>query len=175
MAKTRLHTAYSIWLTPGSWQQLFTNLQYHTMIAACLNDCAHENGMVINGYVITNSSICLVLQNERKKCHDLLSLFYECVQNRIAAHCKHNHEKDDSIYLPVYNLFIKHHVHNPIVIQLLTDQKAAFPFYNEAFERLKYILQNEPFCSVIDYSGAVGPVIISKPENNVSVVILILK
>ncbi|MBK8608703.1 MAG: hypothetical protein IPL84_01785 [Chitinophagaceae bacterium] len=54
------------------------------------------------------------------------------------------------------------------LIKLLTGYRVERPYYDPQLERLKDRLHSYRFCSLVDYSGAVGPVIIGKLKNQIN-------
>ncbi len=165
-------TLYSIWLAPTDWKKLFTKEEYYILIIECLNCTVAENGMTINGYLLTHNAICLMLNNDKKNHKQILLAFFERIKKAIIKHRKKIFYKEKSVQLSLYHLFRKHNLNNPTLIKLLVGKKVNLPYYDAQLARLKNKLQHEPFCSVIDYSGAVGPVIITKLENETTFTII---
>ncbi|NDI99696.1 hypothetical protein GWA97_11465 [Flavobacterium sp. LaA7.5] len=165
-------TLYSIWLAPGSWKKLFTKEEYHILIIECLNSTVCDNKMKISGYLLTYNSLCLILGNEEENCRKVLLSFFERIKKAILQHRKKSFHKEESIKLSPYHLFKKHDLNSPTLIKLLTGKAIRLPYYDAQLARLKNKLEHEPFCSVLDYSGAIGPVLITKLENETAFTIV---
>ena len=163
---------YSIWLAPSDWKKLFTKQEYYLLITECLNSTVSENGMIIYGYLLTHNALCLVLGNDKESHKRILLLFFERIKQAIIKHRKKMLHKEKSVQLSLYHLFRKHDLNNPTLIKLLVGKKVNPPYYDAQLARLKNKLQHEPFCSVIDYSGAISPVIITKLENETTFTII---
>ena len=166
------HKLYSIWLTPCDWKKLFTKEEYYLIMTESLNSTVYNDKMILNGYLLTHNSLCLILDNDEENCHRVLLAFFERVKKSILQHRKKKYHKEESIKLSRYYLFKKHSLNNPALVKLLTGTPVNLPYYDPQLARLENKLQEEPFCSVIDYSGAVGPVIIKKLSKKATVIII---
>ena len=76
---------YSIWLTPSDWKQLFTKEEYYILVTECLNSSVTEDEMILNGYLLTYNSLCLILGNEKENHKQILLRFFERIKKK---HCK---------------------------------------------------------------------------------------
>jgi hypothetical protein len=70
-----------------------------------------------------------------------------------------NWEDEKVAYLDnQYSMFTRHILHNKYLIQLITGHMEGPSFYSPEFIRLKKLTQNYNYCSVMNYTGAKGPV-----------------
>ena len=150
------------------WKNHFDPGYIKTIIAMTLNHFIKEKEIIINGYLITDKSIYLVFKSERKTIEDLLKK----IESHLFFLLKRHHRKanpnsykndfssnDENIFHLIYEpLFTYNPLKNDFLIQLITGKKVELPYRDRELEYLKSEIKNNPFCSAIDYSGALGPV-----------------
>ncbi|GGB79122.1 hypothetical protein GCM10007424_19100 [Flavobacterium suaedae] len=160
------HAIYAIRLVPGKWKEIFSKGNYAVLIAECLNECVYENDMHINGYLITYNSVCLLLSNDIE-CQQKITLFMKKVKTAVLEVAnKHEREK-----IVLHHLFRQYTITDTALIYLLTGRDFQLPYYDPNVSQLREKLNNEPFCSVVDYSGAKSPVVIEKKEPKIEIII----
>ncbi|HEX8014944.1 MAG TPA: hypothetical protein VF465_06910 [Flavobacterium sp.] len=154
----------------GDWEKYF-NLKYvNTLIAMALNQCIKNDELIINGYLITDKILYLVVKSNEKKFDSILKKLENHIHFLLEIHKKesqnidnYNFETDnESAYYHIRKPFFKFHpLNNEYLVPLITGKKVTLPYFDRKLEYLKMIIQNNPFCSAIDYSGALGPVIVT--------------
>lgn len=156
---------HAVRLVPGDWKKLFGKEHFYTVTAECLNTCVYNKNMHIHGYVITYNSICLLIGNG-DKVHEKLTAFYDEIKKAILKQRRHAGYNDAENEITLYHLFRSYRILNTALKHLLVGKDVNLPYYNPQVARLKQWLKCQPFCSVIDYTGAKGPVAVTKPEHN---------
>lgn len=165
--KKHLHN-HKVELGIGNWRKHFDSNYINTIIAMTLNHCTKDKEFIINGYLITSKSIYLIVQTNEKTFDTLLNKIEKHVHLLVKTHKKgiqNNYENDfieyeeDSTFYtigkPLFKLYLLKNEH---LVQLITGKKVLLPYFNPELEDLKLMILHHPFCSAIDYSGALGPV-----------------
>jgi hypothetical protein len=160
-------TIQAIRLETGLWRHLFADEQNKLMIAKALNHCVYK-GLHIAGYLITENNVYLVLKTDTESLTRMLNIFDDILRKEIKRHqeylkskAAHHHDGRFRAGESFIGLFTKHRLYNYKLIQLITGQPVDIPHHDPHLAWLKDRLRNAEFCSVIDYSGAKGPVKIS--------------
>jgi hypothetical protein len=151
---------HSITLTMTNWRERFTPEQRKIIIADALNDCTYNHGLNITGYLISNTRLHLVLKLSLADIPKMLSLFHESVKRELSKHPIKANEDDNEFTRTDKHLFIIHDTVNDYLIRLITGKKIELGYYDPQLARLKDNINSSAFCSAIDYSGAMGPVIV---------------
>ncbi|WP_394775616.1 hypothetical protein [Flavobacterium sp.] len=152
----------------GEWKKHFDFYYVNTIIAMALNHCIKNHELIVNGYLITKNSLYLIATSHEKSIDSAL----QKLEMHITFLLKINPQKlkknkyeiafvvdDEDVFYAVRGaLFEIHPLKNNYLISLLTGKKVTLPYFNPELENLKSMIKNHPFCSVIDYSGAIGPV-----------------
>jgi hypothetical protein len=167
----------AISLIIGAWKGLFPEEQNKIIIAEALNYYSCSEGLIIIGYLITNRRVCLVLETDKGNMDKMLTLFYEGLKRAVQQY----HDRLIALDMRTYNskgeikkeglfasMFVQRPLVNDYLIRLITGREVNLPYYNPHLARLKDRLHNYNFCSVIDYSGAKGPVIVKLLEKEES-------
>lgn len=156
-------------LKTGLWKQHFPDDQNKLMIAQALNYCTYHKGLHIVGYLITSSNLYLVLRIEKVDISNMLAVFYDALRKEIKQHqeyLKNQQPQADGIRTKAgeafTGLFTQYDLLNYKLIRLITGQPTDEIFYDPQLAWLKKRLQHYNFCSIIDYSGAKGPVKITR-------------
>ena len=163
--KSKTLSVHTVFLIIGPWRKLFKADEIRIIIAEALNYCVCFEKMNIAGYLVTDRRVCLVLEIDKTEPDYVLHLFYEKVKKEI----KHRLEKkkyfehytdktEEAEYLKF--LFTRYKPGDDFLVRLITGRKVELPYYNAHLERLKEKIHDYDFCSVIDYSGGVGPVMV---------------
>jgi len=163
------HSANPVFLKMGAWRHLFSEHQRKIIIAEALNTGINDEKLSIAGYLITEWSVCLVFMAPKKQLHKTLSFFYEYVKKEIAKY----HNEVEGPGLRIYNaddpfitimkpdgLFEPYTEGSDYLVRLITGRAVKQLYYDPHVARLREIVNNEHFCSAIDYSGAMGPVMV---------------
>lgn len=145
---------YAVELVIGQWKRMFSDHHLKIFIAEALNYCISHNGMIIYGYLITDKRICLILDIQKSDLAVVLSGFFESVSMLISEPRYNNIRIDERIN----GLFTIRPLLNDQLVSLLIGKPVVLPYYDKNLARLKDRLSHAHFCSVIDYSGARGPV-----------------
>jgi len=160
-------TIHAIRLETGLWQHLFADEQNKLIIASALNYCVYK-GLHIMGYLITENNIYLVLKTDAESLTRMLNMFDDTLRKEIKHQQEYiknykgdNHDERFKTTGAFIGLFTKHHLANYKLVQLITGQAVNIPYHDPHLAWLKEHLRKAEFCSVIDYSGAKGPVKIS--------------
>jgi len=163
------HSANPVFLKMGAWRHLFSEHQRKIIIAEALNTGINDEKLSISGYLITGWSVCLVLMTHKKQLHKILEFFDEYVRKEIAKYHRELEEHnlriyhEDDPFLSVMHkdeLFEPYMEENDYLVRLITGREVKQLYYDPHVARLKDIVNNERFCSAIDYSGAMGPVMV---------------
>ncbi|WP_163411024.1 hypothetical protein [Flavobacterium ajazii] len=151
----------------GDWKNQFHLDYVKTLIAMALNYCTENNDLVVNGYLITDKALYLIVKtNDKtfdssiKKIENHIHFLLENHTKELKSIDKYNFETNDentffSIRKPLFKIYPLKNEH---LIQLLTGKKVTLTYFDRKLEDLKLLIRNHPFCSAIDYSGAIGPV-----------------
>ncbi|KQX09909.1 hypothetical protein [Flavobacterium sp. Root420] len=150
----------------GDWKKHFDPNYVNTIIAMALNHCTEETDFIINGYLITSKNLYLVAKTDKKRFDEMLHKIEHHINLllKFLTPEKNKYEidfyidQDDNYSIIHEPLFTVYPFKNDYLIRLITGKKVVLPYYNPELESLKSIVQHHPFCSVIDYSGAIGPV-----------------
>jgi len=167
LLKKHLYT-HKAELEIGNWKKHFDFNYVNTIIAMALNYCHKKNELIINGYLITDQSLYLIVKTHEKT----IDTAVHQLEVQITFLLKINPQKfkknkyktafivddEDVFYAVRDSLFKVHPLKNNDLIGLITGKKLTLPYHNPELEALKQIIKNHCFCSAIDYSGAIGPV-----------------
>ncbi|WP_158992510.1 hypothetical protein [Mucilaginibacter sp. L196] len=157
-------TLYPITLTMGKWREGFTQEQRKLIIAEALNYCTYNHGLNIAGYLINNTRLHLVLKINKADIHRMLNLFYDSVGREVSKY--RSTIKHIDFETAEKQLFIRHSTVNDSLVRLITGKQVDLGYYDPQLARLKDNINSSDFCSAIDYTGAIGPVIVKLPAGN---------
>ncbi len=153
---------YHFVLVTKSWgKQIPLNWQ-HIIIAEALNYSVVKEGLIIKGYWLKEKRLYLIIESIPSKLNHVLNVFAKQILKEIHEYKKLNNEflVSDMNSIIFNELFYKFPLYNQYIIKLITGKKVVFPYYNPHLVRLKDEINNYNYCSAIDYSGAIGPVIV---------------
>ncbi len=158
----KFKSVHHLVLVTKSWgKEIPLNWQY-IIIAEALNYCVVNEGVIIKGYWLKEKRLYLIIESIQSKLNHVLNVFAKQILKEI-----HEYKKLDNEFLTsdtnsiIFNeLFYKFPLYNQYIIKLITGKKVMFPYYNPYVARLKNEINNYNYCSAIDYSGAIGPVIV---------------
>ncbi|MDB5145451.1 MAG: hypothetical protein JWQ66_4164 [Mucilaginibacter sp.] len=158
---------YVVCLKIGPWRRAFTDEMNKRIIAEALNQCVKNKVFLVNGYLMTSTTLFLVLHREKMDLDARIERFYQQVRLVIEVHLHRlklagarfcagwDHYLGDEINK---HLFRRQYLLSPDMVTLLTGGKVKLPYYNRQLARLKKIIHDSDFCSAIDYQGGEGPV-----------------
>ena len=155
------HALHSVLLLMGHWQQQLGDATSKVLIAGVLNECVRKADLRIRGYWITGDRVYLVLWLCKGKISDAVKFFYERLNEAVIHYSHHEEIKKELQLLP---LFKYRCLLNEDLIRLLIGERIERPYYDQQLEYLKDELGRADYCSLVDYSGAVGPVMIDIPQ-----------
>ena len=170
-------TEISFMLRAKSWRKWLPELDYKFMLAAALNEVLYETGpvykkFVIIGYLITGSRIYLVCKLRFVSVESVLDLFFEKIKAAL-QHQKKRRPKEKKCdgeeyfdeFPVVESMFDIFPFPNEWLKQLLTGHAVHLRYYEPRLARIKDRIEHEMFCSVTDYAGGEGPVVVSKESH----------
>ncbi|MEN2399208.1 hypothetical protein GKZ90_0005435 [Flavobacterium sp. MC2016-06] len=152
----------------GDWKNNFDLNYRNSIIAIALNHCCKHNDLIINGYLITTNNLYLVAKSNEKLLDAILNKLEHQINHLLKLDHKAIHKKkfnidfiiddEETFYEIQEPLFKIYPLKDDYLITLITGKKVTLPYFDRRLEDLKSMIQNHPFCSAIDYSGAIGPV-----------------
>lgn len=167
LAKKHLYS-HKTALKIGNWKNNFDLNYTNTIIAIALNHCCKYHDLIINGYLITASSLYLVVKTHEKSIDTILNKIEDRINlllkddKRTLKNKKYNIDfilDHEDVFFEIQEpLFKVYPLKNEHLIPLITGKKIELPYYDRRLEALKKLIHHHPFCSAIDYSGAIGPV-----------------
>lgn len=160
-----------IMLISGKWREFLTEYEYKVIIARALNYCVFEHGLVIMGYVISEEKIYLVIKIDKRYIKRMLLIFFEIVQRLLLKHFAAM-GKNGVPFLPFSDVFEMEETQNilfedygftnDLLIGLLIGKKRELPYLGDEFIKIRNWLSGCDFCSMNDYAGAVGPIVLKE-------------
>lgn len=156
----------------GEWYALFDSGYLKMMLAACLNSCLPEpdkEQSPLIGYLFTTSSLYLVYSLDEPATRKQLMVFREKLSLALKREIEHFKQRElneyqKSILMKVdlfpNKLFEQIKLMDAVLIRLLTGKRGEQLYTDYREIKLNELVNKSKFCSVIDYSGAVGPVYI---------------
>jgi len=159
----------SFLLTIGKWKKYFSEYESKLLIAEALNYCVQMQSLRIRAYLITGSELYLGLYMNPDIAHRVLMIFFEKIRRALHAHLIINRGPgrepgNEEILLlndeSYGQLFSVRPFNNAALINYLQGKKVHEPYYNRDLEYIKTLASGNDFCSLKDYTGATGPVLI---------------
>ncbi|KQC01771.1 hypothetical protein [Pedobacter sp. Hv1] len=153
----------------GGWKELFEADQCKLIIARALNKCTWYGELILNGYLITNSSVYLLIKIEEEKLDEMLTAIYEYLKMEVTAHHVevkqldldgHYHIDNYRTEMLLLHLFEIYALYDEDLIKLMTGKSINLPYTSPTIEKLKKKVHTAQYCSAIDYTGAKSPVIV---------------
>lgn len=154
---------YQLILIIKSWDKNLTITDRNILLAEALNYCVERKGIQIKGYVIAKRRLFLILKSKHHNLDKILNYLAKKIVELIYEYqyIFTNADEESLGYENSYReLFKKQTLYNPYIIKILTGKKIKLPYENSHIEKLKAIINTYNYCSTIDYSGAIGPVIV---------------
>lgn len=145
-----------------SWSTEIPRNWRNVIIAEALNYCVCKERLIIKGYLIKKKQLFLIAESKKHSIEYIFNVFAKQVFKGIHIYERRmNRDKEEFEEHYIFkDLFIKCRLYNPYIIKLLTGKKVQLCYYNSYLARLKIEIHYSNYCSVIDYSGAIGPVIV---------------
>lgn len=176
---------HKVMLKIGNWKKHFDLNYVNTIIAMALNYCCKKKELFINGYLITSQNLYLIVQTNE----EIIDATVNRIELQIILLLKINPEKlkennfeisfiadDENVfYAGRRSLFKIYPLHNDRLVKLITGKKVELPYFDNNLEDLKAMIHSHPFCSAIDYSGALGPVDVTVLEDRTTHHIIVKK
>lgn len=152
----------------GNWKNNFDLNYTNSIIAIALNHSCKYHDLIINGYLMTAKSLYVVAKTHEKSIENVLNK----IENHIHLLLKSDNQTlknknfnidfildHEDVFFEIQEpLFKVSPLKNDYLIALITGKKIGIPYYDRRLEALKKLVHHHPFCSAVDYSGAIGPV-----------------
>lgn len=165
------HNIQQLMLVTGDWHKRFAEGDVEATIAEALQYCVHNDGMVVLGYCISYTNVCLVLYAHKRSVQNILTKFYSSVRAILVRKegvfmeettvADTGDEWQTVMEVSVGRLFKRSDYVDEYLVKLITGKKINLPYYDPALARLERKLRHYTWCSVIDYEGGKGPVKVS--------------
>lgn len=157
-------------LVSGTWRNLLPGKIYHILVAKALNVLVRQEVWEILGYLLTKKRVFLVFNKKKEAIpspkEQLEFEMRRCIQEYFddqGTSCS------PSIYpFPPDPLFTLCSFQDDDLIRLLAGEKVDPGYPDPRLDRLRQMVRHHPYCSVIDYSGAVGPVIVGSYSDRIT-------
>lgn len=152
----------------GKWKNNFDLNYTNSIIAIALNHFCKYHDLIINGYLITAKSLYVVAKTPEKSIEKVLDKIEDYIHLLLKRDNQTLKKKNfnidfildpEDVFFEIQEpLFKASPLKNDYLIALITGKKTALPYHDRRLEALKQLIHHHPFCSAIDYSGAIGPV-----------------
>lgn len=152
----------------GNWKNNFDLNYIHTLIAIALNHSCKYHDLIINGYLMTAKSLYLVAKTPEKSIENVLNKIEDYIHlllkndNQTLKNKNFNIDfilDPEDVFFEIQEpLFKVSPLKNDYLLPLITGKKIELPYHDRRLEALKRLIHHHPFCSAIDYAGAIGPV-----------------
>lgn len=161
------HNVQQVQLVIGEWGKRYTENEVPAIIAGALQYCVHNDMMVILGYCISYTHVCLVLDVPKRDLQNTLNNFYSSVRATLVQKegvfidevmMEADGEWQAAIDASLQKLFKQSLRADEQLVKLITGKKVYLPYCDPALVRLEKKLRHYTWCSVIDYEGGKGPV-----------------
>ncbi len=164
-------------LKTGKWRNLFPQRLYYNMLARALNICVHKGvtgeqahfRLEVNGYLFNGPDVFLVLAVHKTQVLHVLRFFSRQLRREIkrelvrtVRHTGNPAARKALYVIDEVRLFVKHPFFSEWLAELVMGKQIRLPYYDAHLEQLTHTVQNSLFCSVVDYSGGIGPVLVKK-------------
>lgn len=156
---------HTIELVIGVWKMWFGNEKTKILIVETLNEwIVHEKKLELNGYLITDYSVYLIMKSTKRNFNHLLTGFYRLMIDTIERHhptLKMSFNDDQATInskLMYHKPFEKRDFYNDDLIKLMLGKKVSSIYYDLELANLIKNIRHYKYCSAIDYAGAEGPV-----------------
>jgi len=159
--KTLVQT-YQFVLVLKSWQRVIPRKWTDLIMAEALNYCVYHENLCIRGYLIEEIRVFLIIESNPKQLQNILNVFARQVAKGIYKYERSTEKmldilEDENLF---DDLFFKYPLYDPFMKELLTGKNVYLYYYSPYLAKLKDTINHSKYCSAIDYSGAIGPVVV---------------
>ncbi len=159
--KTGENYTYNLRLNFADWVKDVPEDKLLVLVSVALNHCVYNHKIKIKGYLITRTTLYLVMTPYEESLKHALDFFSEQIHLRVDAYLKNKDEEDVLQKTSIENtVFIKHQLQDYDLIKIITGKDVKLPYHSPRIAYLKKITHNYKYCSVSDYKGVLGPVIV---------------
>ena len=157
----------AIKLVYKQWHHHFSKEVRKILIAESLNKAVSDKDLKIHGYLIMETKMYLLVE-KRDEITETLESFYYFLKNSLIDYFKKKEQHSSKFHMEFEdlnrNLFLEQKLYDKNLELLLTGRKINKPYHDPNLLKLKAVLKQTKYCSTIDYSGGISPVIISKMD-----------
>lgn len=153
--------------TMNAWSNDIPEVTRNIMIVNALNHCIINNEMLVFGYLIKNQCVFLIGFSQNVNIEESLTNFYRHVAFEIEEYYqrKNNYQNQQHTeYQKISSyahLFKQYPFTDTYIREIIMGRKITLPYYDPDVARLEDYLQDDPFCSALDYAGGKSPVLIA--------------
>ena len=147
----------------GPWIKDLPEDKILRLISITLNYCVVNEEIRIKGYLITKSHLYLVLIYQTDAINHILGVLSKKMAHGVYTHLGFSYDDQDEKTIhpsDQYGMFKKYSLQDYDLIKLITGKEVKLPFNSPKITYLKNVLHGNNYCSVQDYAGALGPVIV---------------
>lgn len=151
------------------WHHHIPNELLKIMIADSLNKAIDIHKLKIHGYLIMESNMILYVE-EIEKHTVVLEHFYDFFNSTLKAYLEEKEQNGEMINVDygggIASFFLIQKLYDKNLELLLTGRKVNKTYHDPNLIRLKILLKQTKYCSIIDYSGGISPVMVNKFTDN---------
>ncbi len=159
----------SLLLQMKDWCRHFNRDETKLSISKALNEAVVKTKTKIKAYWITNWQVYLVLVADEKGTHVFLNRFYKFLLEELAKSVESCDQVEGGYEVLNYHmfehLFSRYPFYNYRLQNLLLGKTVKQPYYIPERAYLKAKLDQSNYCSVINYQGGKGPVLVNTIED----------
>lgn len=160
---------YRFTLCLRDWRRQVPQDVRNLIFSEAVNFCIEAKILEVVGYLMSSTKIRVILDRKNSEVLHGLELFTSLVEDALTRYHFSQQESAtvDPLSMPKYTknkLFKVAHFNNYLLARLITGRRVNRPYEDPYIIRLKRYIKYRNFCSVVDYSGAIGPVnVVVKP------------
>jgi len=145
------------------WRLYFTDHEIKTFIAEALNTTVVHTRIGIRGYLVANWQIYLILWANENELERFIKKLNAVVLRNLLAHLARRKEQPENELSHSSDLLFHTYpfINYPLYKQLI-GESPGLDYFDPYNERLKAYLATTNYSSVADYTGAKGPVFVTK-------------
>ncbi|WP_299683506.1 hypothetical protein [uncultured Dokdonia sp.] len=151
----------------GDWTKEVPENELLICISIALNHCVCDKKIKIKGYLITATTLYLVMTSYKDSLKLALEFLSEQITLSVDAHLKHiQHANGNKIFNSSNQnkMFTMHQLQDYDLIKLITGKDVKLSYHNPRIAYFKKITHTYKYCSVSDYKGVLGPVIVDTTQ-----------
>ena len=159
----------TIMLVKEEWKKMVPYDFRKIIIARALNEGVREKGFEIIGYLITERRLVLILKNHQTQIKKMIKEFYKLFVEELKKYLKgvddlkyHFLLGDESDSETGKHLFKRYRLFDETLERLLTGRAVNEHYYDPHVARLEHIIQHYNYCSALDYSCGISPVLVDR-------------